>query len=488
MFLFAAFLLEPALTFLFDLLVFVILVFDTMITLLYLKNFNFLFKSTRSRTKFLPTKGQVVKVLLANSLITIAPNALSVCNNVKEEPKFINLSIGEYRKLPTNGLANYATSNKELVSIKHYAAKASLIVRAKHQGFSSLKVWSKDGSVLEYNIFIHTKIQASKIRMTRLKLERIGLKTSIIDSTISACGDLNKLKDIKHLHNILKNKDSTIEIDNQVRLSNQLQKEIANMIYGKLLQKKITTAFCKFEQIPIKCKIPKSNFDLKSLTDYWLSEIPLELIQTDETDLLPNFKLKTRLILLESASSEVMSLGLDKISSKFYSLIKNDLNAFIGNNLIFFGDKSIKLSSIATPEILTRVNHKGEISIGSEIPFTQKTNDDYSTNWKFAGLKILTKVEKENDQFFLNIETELSRPVSSSNTSTISSNKTKSRIQININESLKIVDIGHQGIQTEDNSLPYLSEIPILGKLFSSTSEIESFKNIKIFVQLERMP
>lgn len=486
MFLFAAFLLEPALTFLFDLLVFVILVFDTMITLLYLKNFNFLFKSTRSRTKFLPTRGQVVKVLLANCLITIAPNALSVCNIVKENPKFINLAIGEYRKIPTNGLANYATSNKELVTVKHYASKNELIIRAKHQGFSSLKIWNKNGRIYEYNIFVHTKLHASKIRMSRLKLESLGLQTSVIDSTITICGELISFPNIKRLHQTLKNKETLIDIDNRVTLSTTLQKEVANTIYTKFLQKKITNVFCKFDQIPIKCKLPKSNFDLKSFTQYSLSEIPLDIIQIDESSLLPNFKLKTRLILLESASSEVMSLGLNQISNNLYSLLKNDLNAFIGENLIHFENKKVKLSSIATPEIITRVNHKGEISIGSEIPFSQKSNDEYSTNWKFAGLKIQTKIEKENDQYFLNIETELSRPISNSNSSTISSNKTKSRIQINLNESLKIVDIGHQGIQSEDSSLPYLSKIPILGKLFSSTSEIESFKNIKLFVQLER--
>jgi len=488
LFLFAAFLLEPALTFLFDLLVFVILVFDTMITLLYLKNFNFLFKSTLSRTKFLPTRGQVVKVLLANCLITIAPNALSVCNIVDSNPKFINLAIGEYRKLPTNGLANYATSNKELLGIKHFASKSSLMIRAKHQGFSSLKIWNKDGTTKEYNIFIQTKIQASKIRMAKLKVEGLGLNTSVIDSTITICGEVTKIEDIKRLHQIVKYKDSLISINSQVKISRQLQKELANMLYSKLLQKKITKVFCKFEKIPIKCKLPKSNFDMKSFTEYWFSEIPLEIIQTNENDLLPNFKLKTRLILLESASSEVMSLGLNQISNNLYSLIKRDLNAFVGENLIQFENRSIKLSSIATPEILTRVNHKGEISIGSEIPFTQKSNDEYTTNWKFAGLKILTKIEKENDLFFLNIETELSRPIASSNSSTISSNKTKSRIQVNLNESLKIVDIGHQGIQSEDSSLPYLSKIPILGKLFTSTSEIESFKNIKIFIQLERTP
>ncbi|PIK16677.1 hypothetical protein [Halobacteriovorax sp. JY17] len=459
-----------------------------MITLLYLKNLNFSINSTRSRTKFLPRSGQVVKVLIVNCLILLAPNAVSSCNQENTDIQFIHLAIGEYRKIPVSGLVNYATSNKELISIKHYAAKESLMIRAKQQGHSSLKVWRKGGVTQEFNIFIHTKVQISKARMTLLTLNSIGLKASLVNSTIMACGEIKTLQELIAFSRELEKVNKNFEINNQTQLSENLQKEIANLIYGNFIKNKITNVSCKFDSIPIKCKLPKSNYDLKSITDYWLSDIPIIFIQTDEALLLPNYKLKTRLILLESASSEVLSLGLNKISNNLYALLKKDLNSFIGENLINFENKNIKLSSIATPELMTRINNEGEISIGSEIPFTQGSNDEFTTNWKFAGLKLKTKIEKENDQFFLNIETELSRPISNGANATISSNRTKSRVRLQLNESLQIVDIGHQGIQSEDSSLPYLSRIPILGRLFSSTSEIETFKNIKLFVQLERFP
>ena len=486
MFLFAAFLLEPAFTFLFDLLVFVILVFDTMITLLYLKNFNFSINSTPSRTKFLPRSGQIVKALIVNCLIIMGPETLSSCNLDHTETRSIHLAIGEYKKISSKGLKNYASSNKELISVKHYAAKNSLMIRAKHQGHSLLKIWKSGGDSQELNIFIQTKGQISRARMSKIALQAIGLKAKQVNSTIIVCGEINSVENVKVFAKLINKKDDFLELISEVRISTNLQKKLANMIYTKLIQNKITNIYCQFSRIPIKCKLPKSNHDIKSLKQYWFSGLPIEFIQEDRLLLLPNYKLKTRLILLESANKEVLSLGLDKASGEIYSLLKKDLNSFIGENLIHFENNKIKLSSIATPELITRINTLGEVSIGSEIPFTQRSNDEYTTNWKFAGLKLKVKIEKENEQFFLNIETELSRPISSGETSTVSSNKTKSRVMLKLKESLQVVDIGHKGIQNEDSSLPFLSRIPILGKLFTSSSEMESFKSIKLFVQLEK--
>lgn len=488
MFLFAAFLLAPDLTFLFALLFFVILVLDTMITLLYLKIFISVFKPTQSRTKFLPRLGQVVKIIIFNYLIILSPKALSSCNIEKINSQFINIAIGEYQKVPTFNLKNYAVSNKELITVKHFKSKNSLMIRAKHQGFSTISTWDNSNIEMKYNIFIHTKKLISKIRMKLIQFEELGLVTNVINTKIILCGEIQTITSAKRLVKVLNNNDQSIQIESLVSLSKDLQKEMANLIYGKFIQKKITDVTCNFTQLPIKCRIAKSKHDINSIADFWFQDIPIEFTRTDEKLLLPNYKIKTKIILLESADSEVLALGLNKISNNLYSLLRKDLNSFVGENIINLENKKVKLSSIATPELLTRVGTKGEISIGSEIPFTKRSKEEYVTNWKFAGLKLKILLEKENDQFFLNIETELSRPLSSGGGSTISSNRSTSRIKVELDQSLKVLDIGHQGIQKEGSSIPYVSKIPILGRLFSSSSEIETYKNIKLLIQVERHP
>jgi len=488
LFLLAAFLLAPALTFLFALLVLVILVLETMISPLYLKIFNFYFISTHSRNKFLPTLGQVVKVLILNYLIIVSPKALSSCKNDTTNIHHINIAVGEYYRIPTPNLANYAVSNKELLSVRHRKAQEGLLIRGKHQGFSTIKVWNSHQVEKKYHIFIQTKIGLAKMKLLALSFEQMGIDTELSSSKLKLCSTITELNQFKSISSLLKSSEKSINIDNQLLISKELQRELANLIYPKFLKNKVSDIICQFHQMPIRCKVPKSNLDIDSLVKYWFHEIPIEIHQFQDELTLDNFKLKTKLILLESASSEVLALGLDKISNNLYALIRNDLNSFIGENIINFENKRVKLSSIATPEIITRVNNEGEISIGSEIPFTRKSKEEYVTNWKFAGLKIKTKLEKENNEYFLNIETELSRPMQSSGASTISSNKTKSRVKITQGKSLKITDIGHQGIQHQNTSLPYLSKIPLLGKLFTSSSEIETYKNIQLYVQLERMP
>jgi len=487
LFLLAAFLLEPALTFLFDLLFFVTLVLDTMISPLYFKNYSNLFDNFLYRRHFLPIQGQLVKIIILLSFSFLSPNTLSCGNNSIKQQNTKYLGIGEYHQIKLNHLKNYALSNREIISAKLSSTKKTLLIRAKQQGLSTVKVWQKS-SQKEFRFIVMTKKLAGELKSVNYSLSALGLDSQIKNGEIKVCNLVENFPQLSIVWKLKQSrKDKIFKLSDHYRFSKTFKKILASKIYSSFIKRKITNVKCTFETLPITCTIPKSKIDLVGIQKFWLKNIPLKLIRVNETLMLPNYRLKTKLILTESANRDILQLGLHKISGKVFSLINKDFNGFIGENQVNINNTKVKLSSMATPEIILRVGSKSQFSIGSEIPFSNKLKDDLYTEWKFAGLKVSALIEKEGDQYFLNIQTELSRPNTSSGTTSITSNRTSSRLNIKLKKTLEVVNISHRGIQNELSSLSYLSRLPILGRLFTSNTEIETFKNIKLYLQLERL-
>lgn len=417
----------------------------------------------------------------------MSPSALS-CGNYEDSSTYIKyLGIGEYHQIKLKNLKNYALSNSEVVTARLVNKRANLLIRAKKQGLSIVKVWEL-GLRREYRFQVLTKKLAGEIKRISYILESMGLVSKTRYGEIHLCDEINSMQQLKTVWKLKsQRKDKVFKLSDNIKLSTKFKKILASKVYSSFLKRKISLVKCNFDSIPVLCKIPKSKMDLIGVKNFWLKNTPLKIISVEEKLMLPNYKLKTRLILSESANGETLQLGLQKISGKLYSLISKDFNSFIDSNEINLSDTAVKLSSIATPELILRVDNKSQFSIGSEIPFSNKLKNELYTDWKFAGLKVSALIEKEGDQYFLNINTELSRPSSNKTTRAISSNKTTSRVKIELNKVIQAINITHKGIQNEKQSLSFFASLPILGRLFTSKSKIETYKNIKLFLQLERM-
>jgi hypothetical protein len=145
------------------------------------------------------------------------------------------------------------------------------------------------------------------------------------------------------------------------------------------------------------------------------------------------------------------------------------------------------LSSLAEPEIVANLNKPQLIEIGSQIPY-QNIAQQGSTviapiDWRFAGLKIKTKLSESYGKFLFDYETEFSRPVDQS----ISGSKEISSALLQVGVPLKIFQIGFQTVSKGRQGIPILSDIPILRHLFESKSDQKTYKQIYGYVVLEEV-
>lgn len=481
MFLLAAFLLEPALTFLLDLLFFVTLVLDTMISLLYIKIFKVLI--TIIKDDFLPRSAQLVKIIVLGHITLSASNASSIDNYVPKEILQHYLSIGEYRKLDFKANSNYAISNKEVVSVKANLGQNRIIVRAKHLGSSELSIW-RNGVKHRYTFRVLNRSTLTSLRLDINKLDNVKISYRLKNDEIFITSPLETLIQLKKVNELInKRKNSLIKINLNIKIIKTLQRSITALVYSKLINNGISPINCSFNLLPISCLVEKSSSEMMSFSKHWFNGIPLKITTQDTTHLSRNLKLKTRVILFENAQTEDLSIGLDKVNSKVKRVLENDFTSLINNNDINFNSKFANVSSIATPDIITRPNTKSEISIGSEIPFSNKRNDDIYTEWKFAGLRLVSKFKKSSDIYSIQIETELSKPRNGS----ITTNKLNTILNVEPGKVYKIAELYHRGVQIEDSSVSYISKVPVLGALFSSTSEIEHHKYISIYIEFEEL-
>jgi hypothetical protein len=166
-------------------------------------------------------------------------------------------------------------------------------------------------------------------------------------------------------------------------------------------------------------------------------------------------------------------------------LFVNGIRNLIDKNAVFLQKSQMDLSSLAEPELVVNLNTPQLVEIGSQIPYqnigVQGSSVIAPIDWRFAGLKIKTKITESYGKLLLDYETEFSRPVAQA----ISGSKEVSSALLEVGVPMKIFQIGFQTTSKDRLGIPVLSEIPILKHLFESKSDTKTYKQIYGYVVLE---
>ncbi|WP_309385539.1 type II secretion system protein GspD [Cerasicoccus frondis] len=164
------------------------------------------------------------------------------------------------------------------------------------------------------------------------------------------------------------------------------------------------------------------------------------------------------------------------------SFLQQDLNAKLVNN----------------PTLVTLDGEEAKLVIGEQFPIPSYTFNDETGSFEVSGFEykdigtILSVTPNVNSAGFirLNVRPQLSR----SDTSTtfggaggatipiIQTTETQSNVILKDGFTLAIGGLIEELTNDQDTSVPYLSEIPLLGELFQSTTKITSRRNLVIFI------
>jgi hypothetical protein len=457
----------PILTFLFDLLVFVTRVLETI--------FYLLLVDLKNKPLVLSKTASPVKAFLLGIGCFIHHSPLSWAQNPEID---LILARGEQKELHIpGGIHKFSIGNSEVLAKKLIGS--NLLIKGKSVGFSDLKIWSKAKKQIHYRIYILSKNdQLTNLQLAH-SLKELNLKLSVSGNLIKISGEIDNKEDYGLVKKLIKlNKDQIID---NVKLSKKLRSEIIGEIYEYLFRENLSRFKCHDEYLKLICQISKYQSLNGGVQKVLQEKYHLEILSTrmDEN----NYKLKLKLIQLEQLDGEELSIGLNQLSSRVEDFFTDGLVSLINKNVILLRHHKIHASTLGEPEIVALLGEETKIEIGSEIPFRADALNSINTQWKFAGMRLKFMLIPDGKDFKLKYETEFTRPQEG----TITGSKNQSNISLKIDKPIELFKILFKTTTREQSGIPFIEKIPILGELFKSKSNVETYKSITGLLILEEV-
>jgi hypothetical protein len=395
-------------------------------------------------------------------------------------PSDVILAKGEQKEIPLEGMKNFSVGNPEVISYKWLPKSRRLLVKGKKVGFTDLIVWTKNGKEV-FSLYVLSKQKFLKTFQLADALKNLNLTIDIRGPVMTASGTLEDFGDYLYLQKI-KNQFQE-QVFFKISLDPKLRNHIVAQVYKKLYANGFSSVSCQADWLDILCFYEGAHNEplLKQLASFYR----VSFVQQDSRLKHQNYRLKLKLIQLERMDGREIHVGLDKLKASVSDLFEFGMKKLIDDNVVFLTQSSMDLSSLAEPELVVNLNTPQLIEIGSQIPY-QNVAAQGSTviapiDWRFAGLRIKTKITESYGKLLLDYETEFSRPVDQS----ISGSKEVSSALLEVGVPLKIFQIGFQTSSKGRQGIPLISEIPILKHLFESKSDQKTYKQIYGYVVLE---
>lgn len=475
LFLLCAFLFLPEAIFLFFLLFSVIHVLETIKSLL--NQCPTQLRPTFYKHQLLPRVPYSVKAL-----------ALSLCffssiahSNQPENPTIL-LSKGEHKELSVQNLVRFSNGNPEVLGLTQIERSTKIILKGKSVGHSELALWTGPEAASIYQVYVLPKARHLKLYQIIKSFETLGLEAQILGLKISVQGEISNLADYLSYQRIVKKERSNLE--SQVVLAPSLRNEIISQVYRRFFQEFTDQIRCNVKAALIQCEYQESKTIPQKLIKSLEEEFEVEFIPLKGAETLQNYRVHLKLVQFEQLDGKELSLGMSQLNISLKELFKTDFNTILDQNRVILGQNKVKLSTLAQPETIIQSGKEAMIRIGSEIPYQSVSQLGTQTDWKFAGLEINLKIQRFGNFLQVDYETGFTRPEQGQ---LVSGNQERSTLVVPLNEAVNLFQVTFQTSGTQDQQIPLLGDIPILGRLFQSHNQQKNYKNITGVIYLEKL-
>ncbi len=422
----------------------------------------------------------LTRCLLLVKVFLVLPSASFAQTSPQLSPSDVILAKGEQKELSFESLKNFSVGNPEVISYKFMPKTGKLLLKGKRVGFTDLVIWKKGGKEV-ISIYVLSKQKFLKTFQLADALKNLNLTIDIKGPIMTASGVLSDFSDYLYLQKIKGQFQDQVFF--KITLDAKLRNHIIGQIYKKLYANGFSSVSCQADWLDLLCFYEgETNAEyLKQLASFYR----VSFIKQDSRLRHKNYRLKIKLIQLERMDGREIHMGLDKLQANVADLFVNGIRNMIDKNAVFLQKSQMDLSSLAEPEMVVNLNTPQLVEIGSQIPYqnigTQGSTVIAPIDWRFAGLKIKTKITESYGKLLLDYETEFSRPVDQS----ISGSKEVSSALLEIGVPMKIFQIGFQTTSKSRMGIPLISDIPVLKHLFESKSDQKTYKQIYGYVVLE---
>lgn len=394
----------------------------------------------------------------------------------------IVIAKGEQKELSFSGLKNFSVGNREVISYRLMGKTGKILVKGKKVGFSDLIVWDKEGKKT-LSLYVLSKQKFLKTFQLADALKNLSLQIDIKGPIMTATGTVTDFSDYLYLQKIKAQFQDQVFF--KITLEQKLRNYIIGQVYKKLYANGVSSVSCQSDWLDVTCF--HEGHDHPNLLKQLATHYRVTFIQEDSKHRHKNFRLRLKLIQLERMDGREIHLGLDKLQARVADIFDFGIRKLADENMVFLSQSKLELSSLAEPEIIVNLQTPQTIEIGSQIPYQNIAQQGSAViapiDWRFAGLKIKTKVTESYGKFLLDYETEFSRPAQQA----ISGSREISSALLEIGRPMKIFQIGFQTTSKDRTGIPLLSDIPILKHLFESKSDQKTYKQLYGYVILEEV-
>lgn len=410
-------------------------------------------------TSFLSKRGPLVKEFLGLVLLLAGE---AECKELKTEDFF--LSKGEQTEISLPRLESFSVGNKEVLKSKYYAARSQLLIKARSLGFSDLVVWHRGGGKTVLRFYVVSKREQLNNYQIANDFRSIGLRVKPLANELLVDGEIKTAEALKLFNRQLeKNSDKVVNI---AEISPSLSDEIIADIYLKLAPE-AKSLICSPVQTKVECVYegldPASSKVRAIARRHGASFVPSSKRRSAR-----NYKIELKIVRTDLGKTNVSGLGLDRLKAKVGDLLNGSHKTLVSENELIFSEEKTRSKIVASPSITTGAEEPGEIQLGAEIPVTRRGRYGESfTEWKFAGLKLKTLLKADGPKLKLKLESELTHPAKNQ----VKGSKSKNNFYPGLEKFVPAFQVKYETSGANESAVPGIGDIPVLGALFTSSSE-----------------
>ncbi|MBF0315526.1 MAG: hypothetical protein HQK50_05830 [Oligoflexia bacterium] len=441
--------------------VFVTRVRDTIFQLLY-KIYS---SNKQPKAKYLP----IFRLVVKNFVFIFAFLLLKSGDAGARGDIAIKVVVGEHQtyELPSGVvLKNYSLADKSLASTKYLEKERLLLFKGKREGQSELLILGEDKKELRKKLLVVASTKGSKRGAPPVTI-----------------GEVKSMKEFKRALLLSKNKQHGKKILVEARASEKLQEEIIQEIRKHLEQEAISKLWCEEERLTFYCFYEESTPPSAAIASLLSERFNVKWVAKKSKFSKLNYRFRLKLVQLECSEGEDLTLGFSRVNLGIADLFEGGVSGvkrWALRQEIFFENRKYKLSTLAAPEVTFILGEKHSLEMGAKIPIESKTSIAVSANvipvieWHFAGLRVQFIAALNGERLLVKYENEFSGPSGNA----ISGSKESSQLFMNLGEMVELFQIGIQTMGNQEHAIPGLGAIPLFGKLFTATSNAESYKRI----------
>lgn len=212
-------------------------------------------------------------------------------------------------------------------------------------------------------------------------------------------------------------------------------------------------------------------------------------VESNDSELMLQPLVRTRVILAELSKNDSREFGIEW-PSEYQAQV---LPSFVGDDKLMLTLKALESRGqaqiLASPNLLCRSGGEAKFHAGGEFPIKIISRLIHDVMWKQHGVLLNVKPKADfQGAISLEIETEVSMLDMANAVEGIpalKSNAVKSHFDLPGKRTIALSGLLRQDMSESREGLPYLTDIPVLGALFSSQKFIKHQSELVIFVTPE---